>query len=116
MSPDSRVVKAISPTGFAVMRSCRLRIAFGQAQSSAVDSESAPQALGDLCHTVLERLAQTREIQQDDWRPALESQWEAVSDEVAERVRSGPHDPELARPPQEWPGYALKRARLSKAA
>lgn len=108
------VIKAISPSSFDVMRTCRLRTAFARSGQLVRAPPTAAQLLGDICHTVLESLADTRAILAVDWEAELESGWTTATHAAASRIGGPGGAP--SGPPQDWDGYEIKLARLRKVA
>jgi len=74
------------------------------------------QALGDLCHAVLEELVATGAIRQERWAESVDPSWLSVAERMADEIHAAPHEDSLSGSPQSWPGYVMKRARLRKAA
>lgn len=72
--------------------------------------------LGDLCHAVLEELVTSGAIRRDDWAQEIDPLWLAIAARMAHSLQAAPQEDFLSRAPEEWPGYAIKRARLKKAA
>lgn len=114
--PPSCQISALSPTAFEVMRSCRLRTAFRAQPGGDQATRTAPQALGDLCHAVLERLVETRSILDSDWADQADVAWHELGQDLAVQVQEGRHETTLSGPVETWPGQRMKRARLRKAA
>lgn len=56
---------------------CRRRVEFTRGQSASKGNAplNVPAALGDLCHEVLQRATESREILDGDWEQALELSW-----------------------------------------
>ncbi|MGI9100178.1 MAG: PD-(D/E)XK nuclease family protein [Solirubrobacteraceae bacterium] len=114
--PPSKPIASLSPSAFETLRECRLRASFAQHAQGPGPPRTPQQALGDLCHAVLEELARSGAIRRDDWEQAIDPLWLATTKRIAGAVLAEPHDASLALAPELWPGYAIKRARLRKAA
>jgi len=111
---DPNPVKALSPTELDVLRTCPLRMSFRRTTPSGGSRPTAQQALGILCHDVLERMAREPLMRGPDWRSSFELAW---SEAVAGMAQSLGHDAAWAASgPEGWPGYRIKLARLRKAA
>lgn len=76
---------------------------FGAPRSPAV-------RLGDACHHVLDFLVATGALMGDQWDVELGRQWQREIDH--ERVLQTPFDLSRWGPPEAWPNYELKKARL----
>lgn len=113
-APSAQAIEAISPSGFEVMRACRLRSAFARSRQLSTGPPTAPQLLGNICHAVLESLTETRAILAAGWEQELESHWVAATRAAAVKLVAA--DGALGGPPEEWDGYEIKLARLRKAA
>ena len=114
--PSSKSLASLSPTSFEGLRLCRLRTAFGQLPKTQLSPRTSQQVLGDLCHAVLEELVISGSILRDDWREAVDPLWLILAARMADAVHATPHEPSLSGPPDLWPGYVIKRARLNKTA
>lgn len=93
------------------MQSCRLRAAFARSSDGRSGAPTAPQLLGTISHAVLEALTETRAIIQPHWELELEALWSRATSDAVGRI-AGTSD----AAPKTWDGYAIKLARLRKAA
>ena len=114
--PLTQPVASLSPSALALLQSCPLRLAFQRSVPRTRAAGLAPQQLlGTLCHAVLEQVVKDETLLRPTWERALDDAW-------AERIAAlptsmGAEPPAwMVGPPQTWPGYAIKRARLGKAA
>ena len=114
--PASKPIAYLSPSGFEILRACRLRASFGQHGQGGRPPRTPQQVLGDLCHAVLEELVTTGAIRRDDWDHAIDPVWLTIAARMAGALEAEPHEDFVSHAPEHWPGYAIKRARLRKAA
>lgn len=111
-APGSSVLPRISPTGYEVLRGCRLRMAFGQRHAGASFHRTPAMRLGDVCHHVLDDAVRTRALLSPEWKEEVRLLWETYAEAEEQSAEAeGAHEP-VAR----WPGYQLKRARLFQVA
>jgi RecB family exonuclease len=110
--PNSRPVETLSPSSFEVLRACRTRTAFRQ-QTPGASQKTPALRLGDACHRVLERIAELVSLSDSELLPRLVELWdEEIAREATISAAAG--EQAVFGPPEEWPGYEIKRARLFK--
>jgi hypothetical protein len=112
--PASAPVAFLSPSSYQVMSACRLRAAFSQIRSGRAPASTSAR-LGNICHRTLERMVRDRSLMEPHWEGLLNDVWAAeVEREKQASVAAG--EAERLGPPDRWPDFQLKRARLRKAA
>lgn len=114
--PDSRPITSVSPTRSAALVACALHVAYSQ-HGQGQAPRSPQQVLGDVSHEVLEALVTSGAIRGHAWQDEIEPLWQAICGRVARPADPDPRETwRMASTPAGWPGYAIKRARLTKAA
>jgi RecB family exonuclease len=98
-------IDRMSPSLFHELEACALRVAFRRQHHEQPAISSSAALLGRMCHAALEQLVVNGELWAEDWSTRLLDRWHQ---EVA---TTEAHHPELG-PPDAWPGFHLKRARL----
>jgi CRISPR/Cas system-associated exonuclease Cas4 (RecB family) len=101
-SPIAQPLRALSPSSYEVLRTCPLRLAFGQA-SSGHGPRTDALLIGEACHEVLESLVADGLVSSGRWSEELHGRFESA---VAARFSDHGASP---------PGASLARARLRKA-
>jgi hypothetical protein len=113
-APPSRPLRRLTPSLLEPLTTCRMRVSFLQVGVATTPSRPPAARLGDLCHLVLDQLVATGTLLGDRWEAELEQGWctGAANESLLQS------DEDLARygPPEAWPHYALKRARLTNLA
>ncbi len=112
--PASAQVAFLSPSSYQVMAACRLRAAFSQMRPGRAPASTSAR-LGNICHGVLERMVRDHSLMEPNWERLLDDVWaEEVEREGQASVAAS--EAERLGPPDRWPDFQLKRARLRKAA
>ena len=111
--PVVEPISSLSPTGFAVLHACPLRLAYQRARGLRPSELEPQQALGTLCHAVLQSMVEDRSLLQVEWEQALDRAWERRLAQLL--LQEADAADWIRQPPTKWPGYAIKRARLRKA-
>lgn len=101
----------LSPTGYNILRECRLHFWFLRHPPSRQRHQSAEAAIGDICHQVMDTGIRSGAWKQPQWRPALERYWDEAVSALIARIAVDGH-PAAKVSPERWPGFELKRARL----
>ena len=110
--PGSSVLRRVSPSGYEVLRSCRLRMAFGQRHAGAGFRRTPAMRLGDVCHHVLDDAVRTQALLLPEWKENVRALWETHAEAEEQAAQADGENEPAGR----WPGYQLKRARLFQVA
>jgi PD-(D/E)XK nuclease superfamily protein len=113
-TPGSVPVTFLSPSSYQVMAACRLRAAFSQGRRRRAPASTSAR-LGNVCHRVLDQMVSDRSLLAAQWQELLEDVW-AAEVEVERQDSAAAGEEERSGPPDRWPDFQLKRARLRKAA
>ena len=107
--PELRPITQLSPTLFATLKQCPLRVGLRQAKAQQTTRSSKAALLGTIAHRVLEK-ASTMHRDSDDLRTQAKATWDKTMDEVEEELQASPLDRCLL-PITRWKKYYLLRAR-----
>ena len=99
------------PSSLQVMGVCRLRFAFRQARPHSPTSGTPATQLGQLCHRVLQIMVDQRAFWDASWLERLGTFWDRELEVLVSGLGANSSD---WGPPQEWPDYQLKKARLKR--
>jgi hypothetical protein len=100
----------LSPTGYNVLLECGLHFWFSRHPPFGRGHQSAAATIGEICHQVMNTGISSGAWKKPQWRPDLERYWEEAVSSFKASVPDG--HPARKLPPERWPGFELKRARL----
>ena len=107
--PKLRPITKLSPTLFATLKQCPLRVGLRQAKAQQTTRSSKAALLGTIAHRVLEK-ASTTHRNSDNLRTQAKATWDKTADEVEKKLQASPLDRCLL-PISRWKKYYLLRAR-----
>ncbi|MYC74850.1 PD-(D/E)XK nuclease family protein [Candidatus Poribacteria bacterium] len=107
--PKLRSITKLSPTLFATLKQCPLRVGLRQAKAQQTTRSSKAALLGTIAHRVLEK-ASTMHRNSDNLQTQAKATWDKTVDEVKKELQASPFDRCLL-PITRWKKYYLLRAR-----
>lgn len=107
--PKLRPITKISPTLFATLKQCPLRVGLSQARAQRTTRSSTAALLGTIAHRVLEK-ASTINRNSEDLRAHVETMWDKTVEIVKKELKTSPLDRCLL-PISRWRKYFLLRER-----